>query len=101
MNSLSDIVVRGIVPRLLQGIESGDGLHLESEDCKALLFVLKTSVSLEPFLNLFSEIIKKTIILGDYNEKTTSKKEDEKVAASYDPGSAIDNQGVQNNGRGD
>jgi len=50
-----------IAPILELGKE-GEGAHLTPFECKTLLFVLRTSVPLEPFTELFSEIIKKTLL---------------------------------------
>lgn len=57
----SDLVKRHIVPILERG-SAGERIELGADDCDALLFVLRTSVPLEPFLDLFSKMTKATII---------------------------------------
>jgi hypothetical protein len=67
---LRQIVLDRVVPLLETGVRHGR-IELDKDDCDALLFVLKTSVSLEPFLDLFSKILKETVI----NEKASTKEE--------------------------
>lgn len=67
---LRTIVLNRVVPLLEAGVRQGR-IELDKDDCDALMFVLKTSVSLEPFLDLFSRILKETII----HEKKTKEKE--------------------------
>jgi hypothetical protein len=57
----TDIVKQKIVPILERG-SAGERIELGADDCEALLFVLRTSVPLEPFLELFSQITKATIL---------------------------------------
>lgn len=57
----SDLVKQKIVPILEMG-SAGERIELGADDCDALLFVLRTSVPLEPFLDLFSKMTKATII---------------------------------------
>lgn len=56
----SQIVQGRLIPKLNKGVEKGR-LELTGEDCEKLLFVLRTSVPLEPFLSSFVEIIGNTI----------------------------------------
>jgi hypothetical protein len=65
---LIKIVLDRVVPLLETGAHTGY-IELDKDDCEALLFVLRTSVSIEPFLDLFSKILKETII----HEKTTTE----------------------------
>ena len=58
---ISDLVKQKIVPILERG-SAGERIDLGADDCDALLFVLRTSVPLEPFLDLFSQMTKATII---------------------------------------
>lgn len=70
----SDLVKQKIVPILERG-SAGERIELGADDCDALLFVLRTSVPLEPFLDLFSKMTKATIIppakpgRKDHNER--------------------------------
>ena len=57
----SELVLSRVVPLLEVGAETGL-VELEGADCTALLFVLQTSVPLEPFLELFSELTKRTFL---------------------------------------
>lgn len=57
----SDLVKQKIVPILERG-SAGERIELGADDCDALLFVLRTSVPLEPFLDLFSKMTKATIL---------------------------------------
>lgn len=71
---LRQIVLDRVVPLLETGAHTGY-IELDKDDCEALIFVLKTSVSLEPFLDLFSKILKETVI----NEKASTKEERQEV----------------------
>lgn len=57
----SDLVKQKIVPILERG-SAGERIELGAADCDALLFVLRTSVPLEPFLDLFSKMTNATIL---------------------------------------
>jgi hypothetical protein len=57
----ADLVKQKIVPILERG-STGERIELGADDCDALLFVLRTSVPLEPFLELFSQMTKATIL---------------------------------------
>lgn len=61
MTSYSTIVTERLIPLLQTGAET-DLIELDGEDCRALLFVLRTSVPLEPFLDLFSQLTHATIL---------------------------------------
>lgn len=65
--NLTEIIMREIAP-LLEAGKRGDGILLSRHNCESLLFVLRTSVPLEPFTQLFSEIIKKTLLPGEENK---------------------------------
>lgn len=64
--SFAEIVSGRIVPILEEGIEKGS-IQLEKTDCEHLLFILRTSIPLEPFLNLFVEMINKAA--NDYRRE--------------------------------
>lgn len=57
----AELVLSRVVPLLEVGAETGL-VELEGDDCTALLFVLQTSVPLEPFLELFAELTKRTFL---------------------------------------
>lgn len=57
--SYSSIVRDRLAPKLQRGAEKGR-LELTGDDCEKLLFVIRTSVPLEPFLEQFVNIIKST-----------------------------------------
>ena len=57
----TDLVKQKIVPILERG-SAGERIEIGREDCSALLFVLRTSVPLEPFLELFSQLTNATIL---------------------------------------
>ena len=57
----TEIVKQKIIPMLERG-SAGERIELGADDCDSLLFVLRTSVPLEPFLDLFSQMTKATII---------------------------------------
>lgn len=57
--SYSRIVIERIIPKLKRGQKRGR-LELSGEDCEKLLFVLRTSVPLEPIITNFVEVIRMT-----------------------------------------
>lgn len=58
--SYAEIVRNNLLPVLEKGAENG-GAELAAEDCEKLIFFLKTSVPLEPFLETFVSLIHNTI----------------------------------------
>ena len=56
----SEILTERIVTKLRKGAEKGR-IELSSDDCEKLLFLLRTSVPLEPFLNVFTGLLKQTV----------------------------------------
>lgn len=56
----SQIVQERLIPKLNKGVEKGR-LELTADDCEKLLFILRTSVPLEPFLASFVDIIHSTL----------------------------------------
>jgi hypothetical protein len=56
--SFAEIVSGRIIPILENGVEKGS-IQLDKTDCENILFMLRTSIPLEPFLNLFVEMIHK------------------------------------------
>lgn len=56
--SFAELMSGRIVPILEEGIEKGS-VQLSKTDCERLLFVLRTSIPLEPFLELFVEMMNK------------------------------------------
>jgi hypothetical protein len=56
--SFAELMSGRIVPILEEGIEKGS-VQLSKNDCEGLLFVLRTSIPLEPFIELFGEMVKK------------------------------------------
>lgn len=65
--NITEIIMREIAP-LLEAGKRGEGIHLSRHACESLLFVLRTAVPLEPFTQLFSEIMKKTLLPGEEDE---------------------------------
>lgn len=63
----SSIVQERLIPKLKKGAEKGR-LELTGDDCEKLLFVLRTSVPLEPFLASFVDIIGSTF--DDFYRRT-------------------------------
>jgi len=60
------ILHRTLIPSLIKGARD-KGCHLSRSDCQALLFTLRTSISLEPFIDLFSRMIRFRI--ADFEEE--------------------------------
>lgn len=58
--TFQELAAGRIVPILEKGIELGT-VQLEKRDCEELLFILRTSIPLEPFLETFAEMINKTV----------------------------------------
>ena len=58
-------VAESLIPKLERGVEKGR-IELTGDDCEKLLFVFRTSVSLEPFMELFSQLIARTV--DDYKK---------------------------------
>lgn len=59
--NLAQFIKEQIAPLLELG-KRGEGAHLTPDECTNLLFVLRTSVPLEPFTELFAELLKKTLL---------------------------------------
>jgi len=57
--SYSRVVIDRIIPKLRRGQKRGR-LELTGDDCEKLLFVLRTSIPLEPFLTNFVEVMHMT-----------------------------------------
>lgn len=57
----AEIEALKLLPVLHEGAEN-DGCHLDAETCKRLLFILRTSVSLEPLLDIMSAMIHRTTL---------------------------------------
>lgn len=60
ITTVIDDIRKQIVPKLKRGLKSGR-VELTDRDCDGLLTVLATSVSLEPFLDLFVKMMHSTI----------------------------------------
>jgi len=71
----SVLIMERLIPKLEKGIEKGR-IELSAEDCERFLFVLRTSVPLEPFLMVFSQLINETMCEFQNN---TERSQDEKV----------------------
>lgn len=56
----AEIVRDHLLPVLERGAQNG-GAELAAEDCEKLVFFLKTSVPLEPFLETFVSLIHSTL----------------------------------------
>jgi hypothetical protein len=69
----AELIAGRIVPILEQGIEKGS-VQLDRTDCEGLLFVLRTSIPLEPFIELFGEMMKKTA--ADWRAENRGTNED-------------------------
>lgn len=67
--SYADMIKERLIPKLLKGADKGR-IELNSDDCEKLLFVLRTSVPLEPFLASFVDIIGQTF--DDYYRERES-----------------------------
>lgn len=61
--TFQELAAGRLVPILEKGIELGT-VQLERRDCEELLFILRTSIPLEPFLEVFTDMINKTV--ADY-----------------------------------
>lgn len=59
--SFAELISGRIVPILEKGVEKGS-VQLSKTDCEGILFVLRTSIPLEPFIELFVEMIHKAAI---------------------------------------
>lgn len=68
--SFAEILSGRIVPILEEGIEKGS-VQLSKTDCEDLLFVLRTSIPLEPFVELCTEMIRKAA--SDYRDEQGGK----------------------------
>jgi hypothetical protein len=68
--SFAEILSGRIVPILEEGTEKGS-VQLSKTDCEGLLFVLRTSIPLEPFVELFTEMIRKAA--SDYRDEQGEK----------------------------
>jgi hypothetical protein len=68
--SFAELLSGRIVPILEEGIEKGS-VQLSKTDCEGLLFVLRTSIPLEPFVELFTEMIRKAT--NDYRDEQGGK----------------------------
>jgi hypothetical protein len=71
LQTILDDIKKIVIPKLKRGLKSGR-VELTAEDCDRLLIVLSTSVSLEPFLDLFSKLMQSTV--AEYDEIKTFKK---------------------------
>ena len=58
--SYAGIVRDHLLPVLEHGAQNG-GAELAAEDCEKLVFFLKTSIPLEPFLETFVSLIHSTV----------------------------------------
>jgi len=58
--SYAEIVRKHLLPVLENGAKNG-GAELAAEDCEKLVFFLKTSVPLEPFLETFISLVHSTL----------------------------------------
>lgn len=61
------VMLENVLPKLKSGRETGS-VELDERDCQALLFVLSTSIPIEPFIVLFHELIRETLITVDPKE---------------------------------
>ena len=67
MNAISKanlVILEPVLTKLKIGRESGS-VELNEQDCRALLFVLSTSIPIEPFIALFHDLIHQTLISID------------------------------------
>lgn len=55
------VMLEPVLPKLKIGRESGS-VELNEQDCRALLFVLSSSVPIEPLIGLFHDLIQQTLI---------------------------------------
>lgn len=67
--SFSVLVRDQLIPKLEKGAEGKD-VELSADDCQRLLFYLRTSVPLEPFLETFVELIHSTLEEATKGEKS-------------------------------
>lgn len=56
--SYAEMVKDELLPVIEKGAKNA-GVALDAEDCKKLVFLLRTSITLEPFLEIFVSIIQK------------------------------------------
>lgn len=71
MKTVIDDIRKRVLPKLKRGLKSGR-VELTDKDCDGLLIVLATSVSLEPFLDLFVKMMHSTI--AEFNDLEEFKK---------------------------
>jgi hypothetical protein len=58
--SFAETIRDQLIPMLEKGAE-GKGAKLSADECEKLVFFLRTSVPLEPFLETFVELIHSTV----------------------------------------
>jgi hypothetical protein len=71
--TFQELAAGRLVPLLEKGIEVGS-VQLEKRDCEELLFIFRTSIPLEPFLEVFTEMINKTV--ADYRAEQGGENEE-------------------------
>lgn len=58
--AFAELVRDHLIP-MLEGGAEGEGVQLSADDCEKLVFFLRTSVPLEPFLETFVDLIHSTV----------------------------------------
>lgn len=68
--TIRDIVLKDVVPKLREGAKGTEGClcYLSAEECRNLIFILKTSIQIEPFISLFSQLTHEVMISEDDHE---------------------------------
>ncbi len=64
---IREVFLRDILPKLREGSSGREGCmcFLNQEECRNLIFLLKTSIQIEPFIELFTEMTHAVMIEGE------------------------------------